>query len=265
MPSSALTLSSIDVFPLKAGRAAPLTTAHAGRSGFAGDRRWLLRTAGGAPVMLKTHPAMTRLGIALDGDRLVLSADGLSDIVVTPPGSDAERIEAEVKGDIIMAAAAGTDADAWFGELLGTDVRLAYMPDDVIRPSKVDPTVSIGFAGDAPYLLVCDASLADLNIRLDEPVNQDRFRANLSVAGGTPWQEDGWRVLRIGGAIFEIFKPCNRCPNITVDPASGASDDEPLRTLTKFRLIDGKPCYGVFMGAREAGEIRVGDAVEILG
>ncbi len=264
MPANDLTLSTIDVYPLKAGRAAPLTTAHAGPGGFAGDRRWLLMTTSGTPVMLKSHPAMTRLRVALNGAGLTLSSDGLPDLDVPPPPSDAERIEATVKGDVIAAAAAGSEADAWFGNLLGDTVRLAYMPDDVKRPSKVDPSVAIGFAGDAPYLLVCDASLTDLNTHLNEPVAQDRFRANLTVTGGVPWQEDDWRVIRIGSAVFEIFDSCNRCPNITVDPASGASNNEPLHTLATVHLIDGKPCFGVFMGVREAGRISVGDPVEIL-
>jgi uncharacterized protein len=265
MISADLKLSSIDVYPLKAGRAASLESARAGRGGFAGDRRWLLTTPSGNPVMLKSHPAMTRLRIGIDGDGLVLSADGLPDLVVPAPGPDAERIEATVKRDIVAAAAAGAEADAWFAALLGDRVRLAHMPDDVRRPSKVDPTVNIGFAGDAPYLLVCDASLAELNAKLESPVGQDRFRANLAVGGGFPWQEEGWRALRIGGAVFEIFKSCDRCPNITVDPATGASNAEPLRTLSKVRLVDGKPCFGVFMGAREPGVISVGDAVEVLG
>jgi len=264
MPTDVLTLSAIDVYPLKAGRAAPLTTAHAGPGGFVGDRRWLLTTKSGDPVMLKSHPAMTRLRVNLNGAGLTLASAGLPDLDVPPPSPDAERIETKVKGDVIAAAAAGAEADAWFGELLGDTVRLAYMPDDVKRPSKVDPSVTIGFAGDAPYLLVCGASLTDLNARLDEPVAQNRFRANLAVTGGVPWQEDDWRVLRIGGAVFEILKPCKRCPNITVDPASGASNNEPLRTLAMVHLIDGKPCFGVFMGVREAGEISVGDRVEIM-
>ena len=221
MPANDLTLSTIDVYPLKAGRAAPLTTAHAGPGGFAGDRRWLLMTTSGTPVMLKSHPAMTRLRVALNGAGLTLSSDGLPDLDVPPPPSDAERIEATVKGDVIAAAAAGSEADAWFGNLLGDTVRLAYMPDDVKRPSKVDPSVAIGFAGDAPYLLVCDASLTDLNTHLNEPVAQDRFRANLTVTGGVPWQEDDWRVIRIGSAVSKSLTPATAARTSPSTPRPG--------------------------------------------
>ncbi|MBU0741342.1 MOSC domain-containing protein [bacterium] len=264
MHADELELSSLSLYPLKAGRAVTPAIAHAARGGFAGDRRWLLTTASGEPVMLKSHPEMTRLRIAQREDGLSLGAPGLPELVVAPPGPSAARFSVTLKRDRIVAAAAGEQADAWFGELLGEPVRLAFMPHDVARPSRADPSADIGFAGDAPYLLVCEASLADLNARLDAPVGLNRFRANLSVAGGRPWQEDGWRALRIGGAVFEALGPCPRCPNTTVDPDTGATGAEPLRTLAGFRSREGKAMFGVFMGVREEGPVQVGDVVTVL-
>nr|MBC8425412.1 MOSC domain-containing protein [bacterium] len=215
MTSEALTLSFISLYPLKAGHAVTPAAALAARGGFAGDRRWLLTTAGGDSVMLQSHPRMTRLRIDLRAGAPCLCGPGLPDLELPTPGPDADRVTVAVKNEEIEAVRAGEAADAWFGELLGEPVRLVHMPDDVVRPSRKDPTASIGFAGDAPYLLVCDASLDDLNAHVDTPVGRDRFRANLSVAGGLPWQEDDWRRPRIGAAVFEILGPCPRCPNTT--------------------------------------------------
>ena len=264
MPASALTLSALCVYPLKAARAVSAASLAADPGGFAHDRRWLLTTAAGGPVVLKTHPAITRLRLALADDGLSFSAPDRPDLAVPRPAPDAPRFDVAVKGERIEAAGAGAEADAWFGELLGEAVRLAYMPDDVSRPAPKDPSAGIGFAGSAPYLLICDASLDDLNAQLDAPVGRDRFRANLSLAGGRPWQEDAWRRLRIGGAVFEVLGPCPRCPTTTVDPETGAGGAEPLRTLSRIRSRDGKPMFGVFLGVRDAGPVRVGDPVEIL-
>lgn len=264
MSTRDFTLSSLSIYPLKAAHAVSPKTITAERDGFAHDRRWLLTTRSGEPVMLKTHVAITRLRLLLGEDGLSLSAPERPDLVVPSPGPDAPRLAVAVKGERIEAAAAGDAADAWFGELLGEAVRLVYMPDDVKRLSKRDPSATIGFAGDAPYLLICDASLAELNTHLEAPVGRDRFRANLAVSGGRPWQEDAWHRLRIGGAVFETLGPCPRCPNTTVDPASGAQGAEPLRTLTRIRSHEGKPMFGLFMGVRETGPVSVGDAVEIL-
>jgi len=264
MPASALTLSALSVYPLKAAQAVSPASLTAGPGGFAHDRRWLLTTVTGAPVVLKTHPAITRLRLALTNDGLSLTAPGRPGLVVPRPGPDAPRFAVAVKGERIEAAGAGAEAEAWFGALLGEPVRLAYMPDDVRRPAPKDPSAGIGFAGSAPYLLICDASLDELNAQLDEPVGRDRFRANLVLSGGRTWQEDDWRRLRIGGAVFEVLGPCPRCPTTTIDPDTGAGGAEPLRTLTRIRSRDGKPMFGVFMGVREAGPVRVGDPVEIL-
>ncbi len=263
MSATDLSLSHIAVYPLKSVQETPLAEARAERDGFFGDRRWLLTTLDGGPVMLSAHPDLTRLRATATDAGLALAADGRPDLVVPFP-MDAEPIEVRVKRRPVSAVAAGPEADAWLSELLDVPVRLGYMPDDVSRAAPKAPDARIGFAGDAPYLLVCDASLAALNARLDAPVKRDRFRANLAVAGGAPWQEDGWRTLRIGEAVFEALGPCPRCPNTTVDPATGLKGAEPLRTLKEIRAVDGRAMFGVFMGVREAGRVAVGDPVEIL-
>ncbi|MBC8422689.1 MOSC domain-containing protein, partial [bacterium] len=53
-------------------------------------------------------------------------------------------------------------------------------------------------------------------------------------------------------------------PSTAADPASGAVGAEPLRTLARVRSRDGKAMFGVFMGVREEGPVRVGDPVEVI-
>ena len=60
-------------------------------------------------------------------------------------------------------------------------------------------------------------SLADLNGRLEEPLPMNRFRPNIVVAGGQPWEEDAWSSFEAAGAsteppvLFASVKPCSRC------------------------------------------------------
>jgi uncharacterized protein YcbX len=86
------------------------------------------------------------------------------------------------------------------------------------------------------------------------PVPIDRFRANIVTsggAGGAPWAEDAWGVVRLGGegggeggsggggstADVALVKPCSRCTVPLVDQATGkvARDKEPIATLQRFR------------------------------
>ena len=48
-----------------------------------------------------------------------------------------------------------------------------------------------------------------------------RFRPNLVVTGATPWAEDRWRRLTVGGVQLVGLKLCSRCSMTTNDPDTG--------------------------------------------
>lgn len=88
---------------------------------------------------------------------------------------------------------------------------------------------------------VPQASLADLNTKLPEPIAMTRFRPNIVVAGMEAWEEDSWRAVDVlsqaGGAVRLLaVKPCSRCTVTTIEQTTGVSGgDEPLDTLRTFR------------------------------
>ncbi|SUG33924.1 Flavodoxin reductases (ferredoxin-NADPHreductases) family 1 [Salmonella enterica subsp. arizonae] len=96
----------------------------------------------------------------------------------------------------------------------------------------------------------------------------EQFRPNLVVSGVAAWEEDNWKVLRIGDVIFDVVKPCSRCIFTTISPEKGQKhpSGEPLATLQAFRtaLDNGDVDFGQNLIARNSGVIRVGDEVEIL-
>ena len=136
-----------------------------------------------------------------------------------------------------------------------------------VDPDYARPEDRVSFADGYPLLVTNEASLVDLNRRLDRPVPMDRFRTNLRVAGAAAWAEDGWGHLHVGGAEFFVAKTCDRCVVTTVDQATGrkAEDNEPLRTLGGFRRDPrGRTIFGQNLIPRRLGRIAVGDAVEVL-
>lgn len=158
--------------------------------------------------------------------------------------------------DVTEGAAAGAEADRWFGEFLGLGCRLVYISDDVVR--SVDTRYAqeddrVGFADGFPLLPFSEASLADLNSRLPEPVAEDRFRPNLVVSGCEAFAEDGWRRLRIEEVDLRVAKPCSRCTITTVDQASGEKSKEPLRALAGYRQTGERCCSArTWLTARRA-------------
>jgi uncharacterized protein YcbX len=154
----------------------------------------------------------------------------------------------------------------WFSELLDDDVSLVYMTDTEQRrvsPKRARPDDIVSFADAYPLLLMSEASLNDLNQRLDEPVRMSRFRPNLVISGGEPYAEDDYTWLQIGALAFRGVKRCERCVVTTVDPDTGEQGLEPLRTLATYRLEDSKVWLGMNLIHDALGTLRVGDAVTV--
>jgi uncharacterized protein YcbX len=141
------------------------------------------------------------------------------------------------------------------------------LPEDSIRrvdPDFANPEDRVHLADGFPFLLISEASLEDLNSRLDEPLPMNRFRPNLVVRGVEPFAEDGWKNIRIGEMSFRVAKPCARCAITTVNQTTGQKGKEPLTTLAAFRKVNGEVMFGQNLIHESPGILRVGDGVEVL-
>jgi uncharacterized protein len=269
-------LTAIHRFPVKSMRGEQVDTAHVEAWGLVGDRRWMLADENGDAVtaretrqMLLIHPRLHE-----DGS-LTVSAPELDDLHVAVPAGD-EHVDVSLfKKPPFAAAAAGPDADAWFGKALGKPVRLVYADDPAGRPA--DPAyagegVPLAFGDGYPLLLTTEESLAELNEWIaagpraaEGPLSMVRFRTNLVVAGGAPWAEDGWRRVRVGEAVFRLVKGCARCSIPTTDAETAERFKEPTATLARHRRWDGGVWFGMNLVPENPGTtITVGDEVELL-
>ncbi|MFN3874881.1 MAG: MOSC domain-containing protein [Flavobacteriales bacterium] len=259
-----LVLASIHIYPVKSLGGFSVAEARLTDRGLEHDRRWMLVDAEGRFVTQRELPAMACLHCAPSGAGFRVTDVRGGDAIELPwvLGEGASAM-AEVWGDRVRLVMAPAAWSAWFGERLGRAVRLGYMPDATRRPADgryADALTSLsdGF----PYLLVSQASLDDLNARLPEPIGMERFRPNLVVAGGTAFQEDGWKAVAIGGARFRMVKPCARCAITATDQGTGERGKEPLRTLAAYRARNGKVLFGM-NAVGEGHSVRVGDLVAL--
>ncbi|XGW29490.1 hypothetical protein V3C99_008929 [Haemonchus contortus] len=128
------------------------------------------------------------------------------------------------------------------------------------------------YADLAPYMITTQASLDDLNAKLDRDVSSKNFRPVIVVDYCAAWDEDKWIDLQIGEARLQCFKPCTRCVFTTIDPSTGVMDNElqPLKKLRQFRLapegpmrqqFKDSPIFGVNAGVDKSGYIHVGQTV----
>ena len=91
-----------------------------------------------------------------------------------------------------------------------------------------------------------------------------RFRPNIILRGCPPFAEDQWKTIRIGSAVIDVLKPCDRCSVITIDPETATTGKEPLATLATFRKSAAGVLFGQNCATREPALLETGAAVEVL-
>jgi uncharacterized protein YcbX len=267
-------LSAINRYPVKSCRGHRLPTATVEPWGLAGDRRWLVVDDDGQGMTAREHPRMLLVTPtpSADGGLHLESPDAPPIEVAVPHG---EIVPVKVHSSALAGTPAALDACAWFSKIVGESARLIYLDDPTRRqpnPRFALPTDYVSFADAYPLLLATSASLAQLNDwiadgpRADEgPLPMTRFRPNVVVDGTAPWEEDGWRRIRIGTAEFRVVKGCDRCVMTMTDPDTALRSKEPIATLAKYRRWDGETWFGMNIIPDTPGaEIAVGDEVVVL-
>ncbi|MGB3491565.1 MAG: MOSC N-terminal beta barrel domain-containing protein [Elainellaceae cyanobacterium] len=265
-------LSGIYIYPIKSAAGIAVDFAAMTPRGLQYDRRWMIASPDGKFMTQRQFPQMALIQIRIDHNALVLSAPKLnaamSDLSLPlhpdPPQQESDLQTVEVWGDRCLAWSMGEDAAFWLSNVLNVPCQLVYMPDESDRPADhgaVGTEHQVSFADAYPYLLISEASLADLNQRLDAPIAMNRFRPNLVVSGCEAFAEDTWNAIRIGEQSFQVAKACSRCTVTTVDQATGERFAEPLKTLATYRYWDGKIWFGQNLIHQDLGTLSIGDSM----
>ncbi|KFC09106.1 family 1 ferredoxin-NADPH reductase [Trabulsiella guamensis ATCC 49490] len=262
------TLSRLFIHPIKSMRGIGLTHAFADISGMAFDRIFMITEQDGTFITARQFPQMVRFTPAPLHDGLHLTAPDGSSAIIRFADFAPQAAPTEVWGNHFTARIAPTAINQWLSGFFKRDVQLRWVGPELTRRVKKHESVPLSFADGFPYLLATEASLRDLQQRCTASVSIEQFRPNLVVTGTAAWEEDTWKVIRIGEVVFDVAKPCSRCIFTTISPERGQKHPagEPLRTLQTFRtaLDNGDVDFGQNLIARNSGVIRVGDSVEVL-
>ncbi len=263
-----ITVSGINVYPIKSCAGTALQSAEADQRGIINDRAWMIVDENNQFLTQRDLPRMALIKPTLtDAGALEISAPQMPIIVVTKPDS-AATLKVKVWSDICTAVDQGDGAGEWLSSYLKVKCRLVRMADYHRRqvdqryaPRKQD---QVGFADGFPFLIISEASLEDLNSRMPAALPMNRFRPNIVVSGCESFAEDSWKEIAIGEMRFDVVKPCARCVITTVDQSTGTKGKEPLKTLADFRTVYGKLMFGQNMIHQEPGRINVGDQLTVL-
>jgi uncharacterized protein YcbX len=261
-----LRLTALNIYPIKSTKGIALAESDVDEFGLRYDRRWMVIDGAGQFLSQRSHPRLALVVPSIQGDKLRVDGPGMPTLELPLHPSSAVTTRVTVWDDVCSASWVGESAAAWFSELLEYACSLVHMAEDAVRPANpvFAPSGSrVSFADGFPFLLISEESLADLNRRLAEPLPMNRFRPNLVVAGGEPYDEDRWTRLEIGGIRFQVVKPCGRCVVTTTDQNTGERGKEPLRTLATYRKRDGEVMFGQNVVHESLGRLCVGDRVMV--
>ncbi len=260
-------VSEIYRYPIKSCKGHALREAVTDARGIVGDRQMMIVDAGGDFVSQRDLPRLALIEPTIHGETMTLRAPGMEPISFVP-SNEGRRVKARVWNDVCDAIDQGNAIAEWLQDFLSAPVRLVRMADDFER--HVDPRYArrpsdqTGFADGYPFLLISQASLDDLNVRLSSPIAMNRFRPNIVVSGCDAFAEDDWREFRIGNITFSAVKPCARCNVPAIDQDTAVAGREPIRTLATYRTFGQKVLFGQNLVADRTGVLRVGDEVEVI-
>lgn len=260
------TLASIHLYPIKSTAGMPLARALVTQEGLAGDRRYMVVKPDGSFITARTHPQLQLVVATPVEGGLLLRYPGCEPLTLLEHEFSLTLQATGVWSDSFNALHTHPRADEWLSRVAGEPVQLLWLGEESNRYREKTGT-RVSFADGYPLLLISQGSLEDLNLRSDALHQMSQFRTNLVASGTRPFEEDGWKRIRIGEVEFLVAKPCSRCIMTTVEAGTDRFNalKEPLATLTRYRRgEDGEVYFGQNLVALNEGWIEAGSEIEVL-
>ena len=263
-------VTAIYHYPIKSCGAIALDAAELDDSGVLDDRRLMLVAPDGTFLSQARHPRLALVHPKVHGDVLEVTGSETEPLSLSID-EHGKEVSADFWFDQIAVVDQGDVAADWFSEFLDTECRLVMTGAEFDRSPPAEGVLTSQqrrFTDAGNVHLTTDSSLAELNERLKQPVGMDRFRPNIVVDGGAPFEEDCWKTLRLGSVQLHATITCERCSIVSTNQQTGIREKEPLKTLAAYRMFDGGFGSGVLFGTHldvdTPGRIQIGDTVEVV-
>ncbi|WP_019528748.1 MOSC domain-containing protein [Dasania marina] len=282
MTSSSVTITGIFCYPVKSCKPVALKNTVLTPQGIPYDRYWMIVNEKNVFVTQRQNSKLTLIATDLTEQGLQLSLPGAPPITISYAMPQGERISTEVFGAACETIDEGELVSQWLTQHLQSEqpLRLVRMAGDFSRlqdePALQDDNNQhhVHFADAAPYLVVNEASLSELNKQLimagEQPVPMNRFRPSLVVSGLPAFGEHMISTLSNTHCELASKLACERCIIPTIDQQTGQRDAamQPFKMLQDINgTADEKrsPKFGEYMALilGEGSELAVGDELSV--
>ncbi|KAK4824475.1 hypothetical protein QYF61_015873 [Mycteria americana] len=252
------TVLSLFVYPVKSCRGVAVRRAQVTpmglRSGELRDRFWLVTKEDGHMVTARQEPRLVLISVSCENGHLTLDAPEMKKLCLPIKLPRKNRVQnCRVFGLDIQGRDCGDEVAQWITTFLNSEpYRLVHFePSMVPRKSKdiinlFRTTDEVAYPDCSPVLILSEASLEDLNTRLEKKVKIQNFRPNILVTDCSAFEEDTWEEILIGDAEMKGTVCC----------ASYRLCDPSERHIHKS-----SPLFGRYFAVDKIGTIQVGDPV----
>lgn len=265
------TISQLFIHPIKSTRGIAVDSCDIRDYGCFLDRRWAIVNENNVVITGRKYPKLLAIESYVTTTEIRLNAPNQWPLSLPFSAHTSELLTVGFFSRTRDGFVVNKSINDWFSAYLGINCRLIYLGEttqnEVKNKHGGQPGDLINFSDQCPLLLLSEATLADLNNRLETPVSMRHFRPNIVIKGNRANAEDTWKKIRIGEAEFDVAQRCIRCIFTTIDPTNLQKNKqgEPLRTLATYRKDErGGVAFGMHLIPRKTGQIRVGDEVAIL-
>lgn len=286
MPDLSGSIAALYIYPIKSCAGLSVPSAEITPHGLLNDRQWLIVDQEGQFQTQRQIPHLVWITPTIGTQTLTLSAPAQPDITINTVGASqlqhfATR-EVQIWHDRVLAFDLGPLASQWLNDYLqvpGKSFYLVQFDPRVIRLSDPQWTggqpAAVRFADGFAINVISQASIASFNQkRLEQdmdPIEADRFRPNIVVAGLEAHDEDSIKTMIVttssGPIEWALVKPCPRCQIPDIDPQTSISDPSITTLLSSYRQLasmDHAICFGM-NGIVQAGAgrcLEVGQPLE---
>ncbi|MDL5160363.1 MOSC domain-containing protein [Actinomycetospora termitidis] len=261
-------LTTLTRYPVKSMLGQQVERIAVGATGLESDRWRALLDPTTGYVCTAKHPRLWR--------RLLQYSAAVQDdrVVVTTPGG--ETIDAEDPRLVeTLSADLGRAVEIHAQRPAGSSVERPD-PEEVLAQgveAEIEaPTLEIsqGTEGDtfvdhSPIHLITTATLDHLG------VEALRYRPNLVIAGGTPFEENSWlgRELHVGEVVLRPTLPTPRCSVPTLEHGDLGREPRAITPLMRENRVEVPgfgvlPCAGAYAEVVRGGTIARGDSVTLV-
>lgn len=229
------------------------------------DRHWMIVDNDNQFITQREIPQLTKLIATVNEDILsIRNTENKESYSIASNEISNHVIDTNVWRAKVKASYISEEINSWLSDQIGQRLCLVGAGTDFERVRIVDKErVPLKFADGYPILVLSQSSVDNLNTRLETPVTESRFRANIIIDGCPAHTEDLAGQASTSEVVLQMIKPCKRCVMINTDQSSGNVNKEPLKTLAQYRAYGNNVMFGINARATQKGLLRVNDELSV--